>query len=333
MSAARFDGWIPVRVFWRDAKAWIDWCWLGERRLKEPFFRDTVGALLQEPFNKAFRRETPIEALMDWHHAKPGLEPTAFVFHASRCGSTLISQMLAALDSHIVVSEPPMLDAILRAHYTAAWVDENTRIQWLRGLLSALAQPRNGETRFVVKLDAWSVFELAIMRKAFPRTPWIYLYRDPLEIAVSQMKERAFYMVPGVLGPALYMFAPGELADLPPEEFISRLLGKMLEAGHAGCAAEGGLPLHYNELPQAVWTSHREVLGIGADSQSLQAMQAAARWDAKNPQMEFVADSQRKQGAARPELRRLVERWAAPSYLAIEADRADRHTPPGAGHG
>jgi hypothetical protein len=216
-----------------------------------------------------------------------------------------------------------MIDSVLRVHYFAP-VDEATRIRWLRGLVSALAQPRHGETRFFVKLDAWNVFELAMLRKAFPRTPWIYLYRDPLEIAVSQMKERAAYMIPGMLGPALQFFDPREVSTIPHPQFVARVLGKMLEAGNAGCNDAGGIALHYEELPGAAWTWLRAILGVGDDPRALQAMQGAARPHAKHPHFEFVPDSQRKQAEASLELRRVVEEWAAPGYRALERTRAAR---------
>jgi hypothetical protein len=326
MRAARLDGWLPIRVFWRDGRAWVDWCHFGDARLSEPFFRDSVDVALRQPFNQAFRRETPIDALREWRAASPGLEPTAFLYHASRCGSTLIAQMLAALGTHIVISEPPMVDAVLRAHHLQPGLDQATQVDWLRGLVSALGQPRHGETGFVIKLDAWSVFELALMRKAFPRVPWIYLYRDPLEIAVSQVRERGAYMIPGVLGPGMAMFPPDEALEMPAETFIARVLGKMLEAGHAGCVNAGGHALHYAELPQAMWTSLRPVLGIPDDDASREKLQRAARWNAKNPQLEFAADAERKQREARPELRLVVDQWAAAPYRAMEAMRTgSRH--------
>jgi hypothetical protein len=322
--SANFEGWLPVRVFWRGAQPWVDWCRFGDVALTEPFFRDSVITALRQPFNQAFRHETPIDALRGWRETSPGIEPTAFLYHASRCGSTLISQMLAGLGTHIVISEPPMLDAVLRAHYMAPGLDEGTQIEWLRGLVSALAQPRRGEGAFVVKLDAWSVFELALMQKAFPNTPWIYLYRDPLEIAVSQLRERGAYMIPGMLGPALHMFDQNEVAIMSPQEFIARVLGKMLEAGHAGCVNAGGVALHYNELPLAMWTSVRELLAIGDDERSRQALQAAAKWNAKSPPMEFVKDSERKQREAKADLRALIDRWAAPAYRLLERERCGR---------
>ena len=114
---------------------------------------------------------------------------------------------------------------------------------------------------------------------------------------------------------------------MTPEEFIVRVLGRMLEAGAAGCATGGGIPVHYSELPGAGWGRLRDVLGIDASDRTLQALQSAARWDAKNPHFQFVNDSARKQREATPEMRELAQRWAAPAYLALEALRAGTTSP------
>ena len=42
------------------------------------------------------------------------MRPSGFIFHMSRCGSTVISQMLAALAEHVVVSEAGPIDALAR---------------------------------------------------------------------------------------------------------------------------------------------------------------------------------------------------------------------------
>lgn len=116
-TGAGWEGWLPIRV-WRPQGEWtIDWCRFGTQPLCEPFFCDSVDAALRRPFNLAFRRRSGMDALSNWQARSPGIAPTAFVFHASRCGSTLLAQVLAGFASHIVLSEPPPLDALLRAHY------------------------------------------------------------------------------------------------------------------------------------------------------------------------------------------------------------------------
>src|SRR5207248_6923141 len=104
----------------------------------------TIERHLRQPFHHVFRFQTPIESLGEWYAASPGVAPTGFIFHQSRSGSTLVGQMLSALEQNIVLSEPLPIDAVLRAHVRNASVSEEQRAQWLRWMVSALAQRRAG---------------------------------------------------------------------------------------------------------------------------------------------------------------------------------------------
>ena len=95
MVDEQMHGWLPIRGWQREGEWRVDWCWFGEQRLTQPFYRDEVDLALRLPFNQAFRRDTPLATLLDWQAASPGLSPSVFILHASRCGSTLLAQMLA----------------------------------------------------------------------------------------------------------------------------------------------------------------------------------------------------------------------------------------------
>ena len=163
------QGWIPIRVFWRGAEPMVDWCLLGRRRFTDPFFETTILRHLDHPFHHAFRRQTPIEALAGWSEKSPGIRPSGFIFHESRCGSTVICRMLAALEQNVVLAEPIPADSILRAHFRRPEIPTEQRIAWFRWMISALGQRRGGEERHLfVKFDAWNIAELPVIRQAFP---------------------------------------------------------------------------------------------------------------------------------------------------------------------
>lgn len=311
--------WLPVTVG-RDCGDWfVDWCRFGAQPLREPFFRDSVDAALRRPFNLAFGRRTGIDALLDWQARSPGIAPTAFVFHASRCGSTLMAQMLARLDSHAVLSEPPPLDTLLRAHHAEPAL-ARCQPAWIRALLSAYGQRRCGNERaLVVKLDAWNIFELPLLRRCFPATPWLFLYRDPLEIAVSQLQSPGRHMVPGLLGASPLAMSAEQAAGMARAEFVARTLGRLFAAGLEHCEREGGLAVNYAELPQAVGGRLASLFGLDPAAASLAL--DASRHHAKRPGETFAPDHLRKQQAADDATRRQVERWALPDYAALEALR------------
>src|SRR2546422_7622005 len=133
------EGWIPVRLYWSEDQPMVDWCYLGRRRFDNSF-EQAIGECFQHPFNLLFRHQTPIEVLDQWREVRPGVNPTGFIFHMSRCGSTLISQMFAAVPRNIVISEARPIDSTLRAQFQAAQVSDERRITWLQWMISALGQ-------------------------------------------------------------------------------------------------------------------------------------------------------------------------------------------------
>lgn len=309
MERLNFDGWLPIRI-WPVAGQWqVDWCWFGDKPLHQPFFRDAVDDALRLPFNQAFRRQTPLAALSEWHAQSPGLAPGAFILHASRCGSTLISQMLARLDDHIVVSEPPPLDALLRSDLPAP-----ERRAAIIGLLSAYGQRRRGvEQRLVIKLDAWNIGEWPRLQECFADTPWLFVYRDPLEIAVSHLRRPGMHMVPGMLGDCV-------LEDGLPfagrEDFIARRLGRLLEAGFVHCRDSGGLPVNYSELPDAM--AGRLARFFCLDDVQRGKVFAAVDLHAKQPSQPFVADGEDKRREASALMKERVRHFAQRYFVDLE---------------
>jgi hypothetical protein len=312
MECLNLEGWLPIRL-WQEAGQWqVDWCWFGDTRLHQPFFRDAVEDALRLPFNQAFRQTTALSTLADWQVCSPGLTPSAFIFHASRCGSTLISQMLAQLDNHIVISEPPPLDALLRSDLPAV-----ERRAAIKGLLSAYGQRRLGsEQRLVIKLDAWNITELPVLRECFPETPWLFVYRDPLEIAVSHLRRPGMHMVPGMIG------ASGLDDELPfdsREDYIARRVGRLLVSGLAQCRAFGGLAVNYSELPQAM--AGQLAAFFALDLEQRRQVFVGVGQHAKQPSQVFVADGDGKRREASTLLNERIQQWALEPYKALEKMR------------
>jgi hypothetical protein len=63
-------------------------------------------------------------------------------------------------------------------------------------MVAALGQARAGESRLFLKLDCWHVRDLPLFRRAFPDTPWVFLYREPVEVLVSHLRRRGVQMIP-----------------------------------------------------------------------------------------------------------------------------------------
>jgi hypothetical protein len=260
------------------------------------------------PFNRAFRyRMSLSDFLSEAEHSVP---PAGFIFHMSRCGSTLVAQMIAALPDSVVLSEPPPLDAILQM----CRHDEAMSVDALRAMIAALGRRKHSKTPYVLKLDAWHVLALPLFRRAFPDVPWVFLYRDPVEVMVSQMRERGMQMVPAFVAPGVF----GIEADVPDEDYCARVLAAMCRAGVEHSGLGGGLVINYDQLPEAVEDVILPHFGIRVDESGLARMRLAARKDAKQPYQEFTSDSADKQDQADEHLRALVRSHLADVYKCLE---------------
>jgi hypothetical protein len=314
-------GWLPIAASWRGDQFYLDWRHFGEQRLIDPFFESSVRRCLYRPFNRLFRHATPISRLPEWLAAHPHLRPSGLIFHMSRCGSTLVSQMLAALSANIVVSEAPPIDAVVQGYRLMPNAGEAQYADWLAASIGVLGHRRSGDERhYFIKLDSWHTLALPLFRRAFPEVPWVFLYRDPVEVMVSQLQMPGMQMLPGGIGPQLYGIERSYGAEMA-EDYYAQILAKVCEpvVRHI---SDGGLLVNYRQLPEAVWTAMLPHFGVACSAGERAMMAAAARYDAKTPGIEFAADSAAKQEGASAATRHAADRWLGDLYRRLETLRA-----------
>ena len=312
-------GWVPIRLAWgtepHGPSLQVEWCWLGSERFLHPFFDHTIERAQRLPFNELFTHRTSMGDLTAWHAASPGIPPTGFIFHMSRCGSTLVSRMLAALPENVVISEARTIDYLARA----VAIPEETRSAWLRAMVSALGQQRAGhETRYFIKFDSITTDALPFIRRTFPTVPWIFLYRDPEEVLASQLSEPGAAMSPGIVnGPAVLDLPLNETLSMSPEEYPARVIGTVCRC--AGLSANhGGLLVNYTQLPQAVWREIAGHFGVHFSCAEVEAMQNIAEFHAKHPRATFAPDAELKRRAISPAAREAAAHWIQPHFEELE---------------
>jgi hypothetical protein len=309
-------GWRPAAVGIAGPEI-VEWVHLGGEHADGGFYYDEVQRALQRPFNRLFGFCSPLAELAR-SPTPPALAPSGLVFHMSHCGSTLVSRMLAAGEAHLSLGEPQPLDAALRL-CAEAGLDEPVQIALVRGVAAALGVPRRGETRYFLKLDAWHVALLPLLRRAFPETPWAFVYREPLEVMAAQTDSSALapWRLPaGVLGLA------SEAGEAPRADDFAATLAAICERALGGLASGGGLLVSYSELPDAVARRILPHLGVTPSAADLAAMALAATADAKSPGQAFTPDSAEKRARATPEARAAVHGRLADAYARLQAVRA-----------
>lgn len=321
VSGIPFDGWVPIRLFWQGPEPIVEWCCLGRQRFTHPFFDSTIQLALQSPFNSLFRHHTTMATLADWCQRSPGMKPSGFVFHMSRCGSTVVSQMLASMVENVVISEAGPIDALARAHLRAPGAPIEQRAAWLQWIVSALGQQRIGsEKRYFIKFDARTTFELPLLRLAFPDVPWIFLYRNPVEVLVSLVTRPSNMTTPG-MGDNLLGLPPHEMADMAIEDYAARILGLLCDTAIRQFPDKRAMLVNYSQVPDVIWRELPRHFRFDLTAESIERLKEAAAHDAKDRSRRFEADSGRRQAEASRDIRRAAEQWVEPRYKLLEQFR------------
>jgi hypothetical protein len=304
--------WLPIAVGADSGEVTVDWARFGPAPLRAPFYEDDIRRVLRLPFNRAFRYRTGLHDLVAQAETMDSLAPNGFIFHMSRCGSTLAAQMLAALPNSIVISEAAPIDAVVQL--ARGWPAEDGA-RALRAMISAFGRKRSGhERRYFIKLDCWHTLALPLFRRAFPEVPWAFLYRDPVEVLVSQMRERGMLTVPQFLPPSFYGIGA---ESVPDEDYCARVLAVICRAviDHN---PRGTLILNYRALPDAVGAVILPHFGISCGEEERERMRQAAQQDAKSPSVPFASDTAAKQQAATPAIHRAAADHLDEIYARLE---------------
>jgi hypothetical protein len=122
------------------------------------------------------------------------LQLSGVVFHESRCGSTLVANALMAMNpkQNRVYSEsaPPIaaLRSVCGETFGRCSVEAAARI--LQDVMYMMGRSNDAqEKRVFFKIQSVGTRNIQVFQRAFPTTPWIFLYRDPVQVLMSQMAQ------------------------------------------------------------------------------------------------------------------------------------------------
>jgi hypothetical protein len=322
-------GWLPVDAVVVDGKPGFRWMDMHGVTLDEPFFHETVARALQD---KTDRGEcfTEFDAVNQLEKVLDGVQPTGFIFHSSRCGSTLLANACRVLKDSIVLSEADAIDKLVARFITdmdVGGVRETLYSVLLRGVVNALAQRRTGTERHLfIKFSCCSTFQLARIRRIWPKVPWVFVYRDPVETIVSNLKSLPKWMQDEdhrVLATIAGTTAV-EIASMSREELCARAVGSFYSSAVA-LANENSMLLNYRQLSVPVLMEvlrFFQVEPLPGEIDEITRIASFYSKDASRSQL-FSVDSQVKQRQASLLVQQMAEEWAATPYQLLESKQLE----------
>jgi Sulfotransferase family len=305
-----------IRVVWRD---------FYDLPMTDPFFHAAQEFATAMP-ERTGLFQTDLDVVHRVAHLPDTLPFSGAIFHMARTGSTLVHRLLSQSGKVMSLSEVPMVNQALAR---AVGLPEAHRGDALRSIVGAYGRARRpSEEHMVIKMqDAMPSKQLPVFRAAFPETPWIFIYRDPVEVMVSLLRKpsgtiQQWFRNRAAASRNLGMPA---LADgaMWPEEYIARTLHRYCaSAVETAKASPPGrfLAVSYRRLPDAVWETIGPHFGIEFTEKDREVMRAAAKYSSKATEVvEFKPDSSAKLDEAGPKVRALAERWVAPVIRQLES--------------
>jgi hypothetical protein len=302
--------WVPFHLRKEGPELLVDWVEVAPDAFRDPFFDQTIYARARE--HSCPRRTTSAAELQG--ESGSG-RPAGLIFHMSRCGSTLVAQMLAGLRGSVVLSEPSVIDRVLRGN-------GSLKPDLLGNMVTALVAPFSTYASVVIKFSGRAVTEHEVIRETMPEVPGIFLYRDPVEALVSLVGQSHEQLPPGLAAAGL--LAP----DVPvnamrPAEFWARVIARQCEAGLDAYEKGGGRIrlFNYQQLPEAVWKCVAGLFGFSISLSDRDRMREISGRRAKSPDRRFESDGLSKRRVATPEIEAAATQFVYAPYSALENAR------------
>jgi hypothetical protein len=341
-------GWTPIELHLSKKDQAVAWLDLGKARFTDKMSAYTVCRSWQNQ-NKPQPIWTKVDILTKLQSISPGLKPKGFIFNVSKCGSTLLARMLASISRNLVISEDTVTNKCLMPNDLMAELDgfpDTYKMELFKGLISALGQPRLGlEENYIIRFSPKNVLELPFIRQVYPDVPWIFLYRDPVEVVVSDLVDLDSYkdiseLVRQVLNLSainltkispqhthlakqILDFSASEITQMSDEEFLARRNG-IYSQMPVHLFDKNALLLNYNQLLSASGLhqvlAHFQIKVSDAEiTTMLDNLQVYSKENLQ--QQAYQDDRANKQRMISSKLRDFVDEWAIDPYLKLEEIR------------
>lgn len=272
------------------------------------------------------------------------LDLKGVVFHESRCGSTLAANSMMALDpqKHRVFSESSPPAAAMRVcgeDYSNCSLEAAANL--LRDVVYMMGRSGDPtEENLFFKFQSVTTRTMATFRTAFPTTPWIFLYRKPVEVMMSQLDvprtSKANCVKSRNSSPLVRDFirrSEYRAEDFSNEEFCAVHLATLCESAVENLNDAEGLGVAVNYSPDLVHdfldTVFPKHFHTPVDSAGRERVMKISGTYSKNrgrhEEGDFKPDSEAKEKHASVEIKEAAGQFLSPSFKKLQQSEYNIH--------
>jgi len=294
-----FENWLPYKLVKEDGMLRFYWFNTYGQPFKEPFFEETISLCrTKELRNLLHPSVSDYNTMLDWAAAFDEIQPSAIIFHISRCGSTLLSQMLATSGDNIVLAEVPVFDDILRLPFKEPVIDETETSKLFVAALryhgskdNSYKNTKKNTKQVFIKTDSWHLFFYSQLRALFPLVPFILMYRTPDEVFRSHRKQPGMQSVRGLIEPQIFGISTSDVETMSPDVYLASVLENYLSTYIKIIANDKlCLPINYNEGIKEILAKMGAFTHMKISRADLQKMNDRSMYHSKKPNELFHED-------------------------------------------
>lgn len=176
------EGYLPIDINPRDGVVTLTK--LTHADFQEVWFSETVARADAES-----HKEIPFSVFIEQYADRQAGTHLRLIGHTSRCGSTLLANLLSLRPSTIVLKEPDFVTKTAQKIVQAAGPAESRTCHDLMAALlnfSSHAAAASGR-ELVIKLTSWTVPVVISGLGASENTTWLFMWREPEKVVASNM--------------------------------------------------------------------------------------------------------------------------------------------------
>lgn len=266
----------------------LEWMSAAEKPI-HPFYSEHISAVRGQLLSALIKPKTALLPALNLSGLVKQVQPAGFIFHLSRCGSTLVSRSFAGLPKCRVLSESPLLTQVLLDRS----LSDTQRRAALTFCIDTQGQLFHPEQHLLIKWNAWDLQFWPLILSLYPQVPVLLLLRDPVEILASQQKSAGYHMVRQPSRPLFReLSVPEEESIL---EYQCKVLRLLLGYGLDMSQRSQVMVVDYQELLPVIANKIANWFSLDLSQEECNQVEQCQLIHSKTAMQPFMADSQFKQ--------------------------------------